>query len=461
MRVDEWNQLLCSWYFTEAPGSRAYFRVDDAELRRLNAELALGLEDPAADLLHSVRLYGLGYGARAGEKWRRGQPNADDLPPWLPYLAVTVLVVERETERSSTRFYDPVTEVLGLTKRLSQVEYEETFFVWWVELAEWLDVTNRGRRGLATWRRIPRSGLRSVIGHPYTQILLHRDEREDLDEFLVSLEGIEPGDIEIVDEEQAAASLVEEFRRWAVTHSGISPRLRAAMEGSDSSLRQSLGFVLLDRLSDALDRFTDVSYERVIQVVLSLDDWADRELRLSAIAPVDVKPDKPLTLDVNGERIEFYEPGQPARLPIPPSKAILEVGYRAELSPTVSLVFSPRQSYALASRLWNEWCGVRDVQPGESIYLLVRDAEVVDALKLLRSTNNHRIADIPAGWQLLGPAALSADAEPSALGIRTTSDSLPHLVGGLRLDRHLYLRGGEPVLAVPAGVAPSWWMRCR
>ena len=75
-------------------------------------------------------------------------------------LAVAVLVVARETERGSLRFYPPFSEALGLTTVLTQVDYEESLYMWWGDLAKWLTDANEGKRGLPSWRRIPRTGPR-------------------------------------------------------------------------------------------------------------------------------------------------------------------------------------------------------------------------------------------------------------------------------------------------------------
>ena len=453
MQIDKWNEVMLDWYFSGPAGSRAYFRVDDAELRRINIEVGLGMEDPSSDLLHAVRLNGLRYAESRGQQWHGARADADVVPPWLPYLALTVLVVERQTELGSTAFYDPLSEMLGLPRRLSQFSYEDTFYTWWIELAQWLDNANNGARGVSTWKRIPSEGLRTVIGHPYTQIFLHRDERMDIDEFLGSLESLEPGDIEITDEQQAATSLLEEFRRWAIMHRGLSARLRSTLAGSDKNVLQSLGFVLLDRLLDLVERVDDRRAERVIRIVPTLDDWMERRLRLSVIAPSDVSIDRPLIFDVDGTRLELYEPGQPARLPIEPTSEVLGGGLRIEASDDIALVLSPRPVYSLAARTWDEWCGVPDIQFGEQIYVLAEDAAVGSVLAMIEGSP-AAMAGVPAGWQLFGPATLRAGIDPSKIGLRNSTDSVPRLVGGLPIDHRQYLHGGEPRVTIPSGLHP-------
>jgi hypothetical protein len=453
VQLEKWNEVFASWYFSGPAGARAYFRVDDAELRRINAALGLGLDDPSEQLLHDVRLSGLRYAEVSGQKWST-KATADAVPPWLPYLAITVLLVERQTEQGSTAFYDPLRAALGLPKRLSDVEYGDTFHRWWVELARWLTITNDCARGVPTWRRIPPSGPRSIIGHPYTQVLLRRDEREDIDDFLASLEGLMPGDLEIADEPEAARSLVHELRKWAATRRGVSARLRAVLEGGDSNLRESLGFVLLDRLLDLVQGGHAGVRERVVRIVPSLDDWMDRTLRLSAIGPADTTPDAPLVVTVDGTTVELLEAGQPGRLPIALTEQVLASGLKIEVNDRVTLMYSPRSVVPLAARAWAEWCGVTDADPGESLYLLVEDAHVATVAALLEQPSETSMDGVPDGWKLLGPSRLVQGADLSRFGVRSFAPSVPRFVGGLPIDHRQYLHGGEPDLAVPDGLGP-------
>jgi len=91
MLLGEWNETLLAWFFSRRPHERVYLRVDDAELERINADRALGLHDPAQDLVSAVRdevqgMPSLRWLRRRGDEWRSGA-DPDEVPPWLGLLA--------------------------------------------------------------------------------------------------------------------------------------------------------------------------------------------------------------------------------------------------------------------------------------------------------------------------------------------------------------------------------------
>ena len=111
VQLGEWNEVLLSWFFARRSFGRAYLRVDDGELDRLNADRALGLEHPAQDLVMAVRegvrgMPSLKWLRRQGDSWRlRMAP--DDAPPWLALLALSVLVVGARSEPPGNRWFPP------------------------------------------------------------------------------------------------------------------------------------------------------------------------------------------------------------------------------------------------------------------------------------------------------------------------------------------------------------------
>ena len=307
-----WNAILLEWFLPAAGPHAAFLRADAAELRFLNDDMALGLNDPVDNLVHAAQL----YRDPPVAAWARDP--AGTAPPFLTHLAVSVLVVEEQLERGSYAFYEPLSKRLSRPTRISQEEYRSTYFDWWLRLARWLEHDLGGERGLPTWRRIPKAGPRSIVGHPYTQVLLRREDRDVLDEFLESVWDLDAHDLEITDDAAAAAALLRQFTRWAQRSRGVSPRLLHIVISGTKDDKDSLGFMLLDRMTSSIDaRSNDPPRTSTLRIVPTLDEWS-RRVRLAVVAPASVSPTKPLRLEpYELPPIELDEPGQPVELQLP------------------------------------------------------------------------------------------------------------------------------------------------
>ena len=456
MLIGEWNETLLTWFFSRRPLERAYLRIDDGELDRLNAEQALRLDSPADDLIAAIReevqgAPSLRWLRRQGDEWR-SRSDPDEAPPWLAVLALSVLVVARETERGSLAFYPPFSEALGLTTALTQVDYEESLYKWWVDLAKWLTDINEGKRGLPSWRRIPHPGPRCVIGHPYTQVLLRREDSRDIDTFLRSLGQVGHGDLEVTDPATAGADLLRRLRQWAAQRR-VSGRLWDILHGTRREASDSLQYMLLDRLLDEIDATGARSPEREARLAVTLDDWTDRRLRFSAIAPASVVSWEHQTLDFDGQTVGPLEEGEPYPTPIPVDAIALNDGVSVLAGSDVTLVYRPSDVVALAARDWSMWCSVDDAEAGETVYLLVADTAAIRLRRLLDSFGLASIDGVPEGWKLYGPSPLASGDNLDALGlpIRKPWQAVPRLVGGLEVARRSFLLGGPPAVIVPSG----------
>ena len=456
MQLSEWNEILLAWFFSEQPHQRVYLRVDDGELTRLNVELGLGLDRPADNLVAAVRqeVQGsplLGWLRRQGDAWS-SRASPAEAPPWLGVLALSVLVVARETERGSLAFYPPFSNELGLRGVLTQEDYEVTLYKWWLDLAVWLTDVNAGRRGLPSWRHIPQAGPRCVIGHPYTQILLRREDLRDLEAFLGSIGRLGPGDLEVIDPARAGSDLLIRLRRWAAQHK-VSGRLWEILHGSRKDASDSLQYMLLDRLLDEVEIDGARSAEREIPLVVSLDDWSDRRLRFSALLRSSGAGFPPPALELGGQHVGPLAAGEPQVTRIEVDAAALDAGVNLSVDGDVSVVYRPREVLALAARDWAVWCSVDDAEAGETIYLLVADRATARLRQLLADFPPSGIEGVPSGWQLYGPSKLESADGLDALGVpvRRASQAVPSLVGGLEVARRSYLLGGPPAVIVPAG----------
>ena len=458
MLLGEWNETLMAWFFSRRPHERVYLRVDDAELERINDERALGIHDPAQDLIDAVRhevqgVPSLRWLRLQGDEWR-SRADPDEVPPWLGLIAVSVLVVARESERGSLAFYRPLSEMLGLSSVLTQDDYEEAFYKWWVDLARWLAQSNAGKRGLPSWRRIPHTGPRCSVGHPYTQILLRRDDFRDLDAFLLSLGHLGPGDLEVMDAANAGADLLERLRRWA-TQRRVSGRLWELLHGRHQDASDSLQYMLLDRLLDEVDTGGARVLKREASLIVTLDDWIERRLQFAAIAPGSADLWESRTLEVDGQMVGPLEDGEPHVTPIPVDSSALDDGVSVTVMNDISLVYRPSDLVVLAARDWSLWCSVEDAEVGETVYLLVADRAAAGVRHLLESFRPSSIQGIPIGWALYGPGALTLPSGQAIKGLpmRKSWQAVPRLVGGLEVARRTFLVGGPPGVFVPADSA--------
>lgn len=453
MQLAEWNEALLTWFFNRHERERVYFRADDADLRRLSDGLQLGLEDPAADLIVAVRDEvrrnpRLSYLHHSGEAWlKRCDPN--EAPPWLGLLAVSVLVVARQVEGGSLSFYRQFSEALGTP--ISQSDYEETVYAWWGSLSKWLIDVNDGTRGLPSWKRLPGFGSpRSVIGHPYTQVLLRREDFRAVDAFLASLGRLKPGDIEVTNQDAAGTDLIHRFRQWA-TQRRVTPHLWAILHGDQQGAQDSLRYILLDRLLDEVDERGARILEREASLVLTLDAWRDLRLRFSVLVR-SLETWVTDTLKIDGETIGPLSPGVPLLTTVTVDTAALESGRTIPTPEDVDVVYRPRDVIALAIRDWDVWCAVEDVEVGERVYLLVASGALERVRGALENLPPARsITDVPEGWALYGPGTLSTMAveDEASLPFRRRWQSVPQLVGGLEVARRCFLVGGPPAVFVP------------
>ncbi|WP_298207543.1 hypothetical protein [Ferrimicrobium sp.] len=455
MRIDDWNHILMEWFFAEGTKGRVYLRVDHAELALINDQRRLRLDDPDEDLVRAVRNEvrgesSLSWLRRRGEEWRAHR-DPDEAPPWLAALAVSVLVVAQETERGSTRFYAPFAKALDLASDFTQGYYEESLYGWWVHLGEWLSDVNEGRRGQPSWRHIPRTGPRCVIGHPYTQVLLRHEDFQDIDNFLRSLGHFGPSDLEVTDPAMAGADLLDRLRRWAAQRN-VSGRLWDILHGNRAESSDSLQYMLLDRLLDEVDTTRARSFEREARLVVTLDDWEDRRLRYSVIVPTSVGVGDSQTLEFDGQIVGPLWEGEPYLTQIPVDAFALNNGLSIVTGNDVTLVYTPRDVVALALRDWSIWCSADDVEAGETVYLLVAARATTRLHRLLEGFDIASIDGVPEGWKLYGPNTVTSVAELNVLGLptRRASQSVPRLVGGLEVARSSYLVGAPPAVIVPS-----------
>lgn len=439
MNFSEWNEILGQSFLRGRPSQPLYFSVTAAELGRLNQQLDLGLEDPLADLRDAIRPFSFRSFDNWHSRWERAQTT--EFPPWLPFLAASTVVVDQQTEAGSLKFYEPLTTFLRFSTRVTQQEYQSTFHRWWAALARWLadEDTLNGECGFATWASIPTTGPRCVIGHPYTQVLLRLEERRQVDDFLAEFERAGDESPTARDREAVAAHLVEALRRSARNGANISARLRRILENGSGVESESLGFLLLGRLfHDEPGGSRADRAHNAVRLIPAYDEY-ERSLQILALAPSWVEASHPIT--ISGANGALAHPDDVASIDLTITEGVLADGVTLGNDPEVRL--AGRQHYLMAARQWDLWCTVDTAAPDEEVVLLLRtDLAARHQLDPVRS-----VKGLPPGWAICGPLPASQLPKSLSDGVAVSGRQLlPHLVGGLKLQRRLYLKGGEPVL---------------
>lgn len=435
MKFDDWNAFLGEAFLRTAPRLPVYFAVTESELQRQADKFGLGLHDPVEDLRNELQLNSyFGFQWRHRKWW---ESKSLELPPWLPWLAATTLVVDKQLRTSRpSKFYEPLTEFIKKPDRVTEDAYRDTFGWWWRSMAAWVV---EQRLGLPTWESIPASGPRSVIGHPYTQVLLRPDELRQLEVFLSEFDRPDEEFPTAADRVAVANQLVNSLLRWARNGGTISSRLRKILESGARNDVESLGYLLLGRLfDDSSGAKRESGFSRYVRLVPAFDEY-ERRLKVVALAPTWAHRSQPIVVPHADGPLDG--PGDAVVVDLPMTDALLRKGLQIEGSPEFRLLGGPR--HFLAARQWDLWCGVESALPDEDVYVLMEDAFA----RRFDLPRVGRCSALPPGWALCGPVALEEFSKELADGRTDRGRRLiPKLRGGLRIQRGLYLRGGEPTL---------------
>jgi hypothetical protein len=383
---------------------------------------------------------------RQTQAWRQRR-NPKEAPPGLPYVVAEVLVCRWRVEAGSLAFYEPLSEALGCRTTIAEDTYGQSFAPLWADLTWWLETVNEGDRGFPTWKSIPLRGARSVIGRPYTQILLRGEDWRDVDAFVEAIADDDALDFEIVDRERLAGALLVEFRRWATRERRLSPPLLAILASGRQSDLDTLSYLLLERLTG--ERRSGIARSApTLPLVVTLDDWQDRTLRVAVVAP-----DTPRNVVIGEDFLALDAPRCPYPTAIPVTTDFLTEGATVQAASGEILQYVPRDAVALAVRSWDQWCSVNSVEPLERVYVLCR-AELRPKVEALMDTPRaaEGVCGVPPGWVLLGPARLTppGQRDDTLRGLSQRSSLVPTFAGGLRVQQgRVYIQGGPPDVVFP------------
>jgi hypothetical protein len=452
MNANEWNKAIAAYFFDEdAADRRVYLYVDGDELARIALRAGVEIDDAAADFVAAMR------GAARNSRdpfyiWRRGYeewrslPRPRPTPPFLNLLALFVMVAEESTERLGWPFYGPLQQKLGadgprLRQDLEGFELVGLAVVLWRALGTWLKDDLGGSRGLPT-AQAPPTGIRCLIGHAYSQVVVRRSELDDLAAFFVHV-GLD--EVAELDPETGPSWLFGLWRAWVMHGGSASDRLRRVAAGADNDAAEVFGRVLFDELRappEAAPGPTRPDDKRRVDLSLILDDWEGNELRFGVV----IRPSLVgLRFGDDDRDFAHREAGELVELTLPVTAEALE-GFSIP-SGDVILTFRHRATIPLARRELDVWISVSDPEPGEEVYALRKSGGATDAGRQagLFAT---RVRNVPEGWVLYRGETIPGERRVGAA---------PVLAGGLRLRRrHDYLLGAPPSVVVPQGSGTSY-----
>lgn len=450
MELQQWGELLAERLMPLGrSGQPVHLFVTQAELEAIagpGQDLLLDVQkavsrNPGSDPTRYER-------KQLTSAWRSlRDPNTP--PPGLPFIVAEVLVCGEQVEAGSLAFYEPLSDAFGCPEIAAARDklYEECLAPLWVDLTWWLETVNEGKRGFPTWRSIPQHGPRCIIGRPYTQMLLRREDWRDVEAFINAIGDDESYALEVVDRQRLAELLLSEFRHWAAREHRVSPRLLKILSSQSKADRDSLAYLLLECATSDPAHYRGES-SSTLQLVVTLDTWDDRTLRVGVVAPV-----ASTSVAMGDDVLELDEPGCPYPTPIPLTEQLLSEGITVQTDGGPTLVYRARDAVALSARDWALWSTVSSVDEGESVYVLCKETVRGRVERLMRTPKVAAgIAGVPEGWVLLGPSLVAPPAERdrSLAGLSRRQVVVPTFAGGLRAQQgRVYLVGGPPDVLFP------------
>ena len=461
LSYSEWAEALADQFFPPSTARRPVrFAVDDDILDEIaetqdgqGARSLAAAVRPQLRLAEPRRLYddvlSNAYAWTSGPR--------DGAPPFLPCLAVCVLAAARMDSKqgiSASNYYSRLREVLDVNVSAS-VGYPDAIPSLFRLLHEWLERTQRGRRGQST---IPDSPKYAHIGFALSQVSFRESDRRKLTRFFAQL-GLKSRD------SSAAPLLVGRLREWAST-SDLSSSARSFVERDE--YRGELVDLISGELADWDETERDEQGRRVGTVRLLLDVERRPRWGILATRPDDFPPEADF-VSSDGLLLSLSAAPQPGYYMPAWFNDQREPLLRAALSRPVMLrsaglalrfaidPITPLQPDSLTGKL----IAVRRVEPGQRHWILIRSDQCEAATELLSEIAREGWADkpdsAPDGWSLLSNVTVDlpprGPVPPLLEPLVPAVDARPELRGGLPVAKRegdrVYLLGGEPDLWLP------------
>lgn len=460
-QYDDWTAALCDHYFPYSmAGAPVIFLVDEEELAAIHpsSDAETAVESLAA-VVRPRLTPGHHNGTfsrfeRDGRAWRLGD-NTDQLPPFLPLLAVCVLAASRMGAGAvhGANYRRPLADLLALAGDRIPPGYGDTIPLLWRYLQWWLDDRLEGARGRST---IVEDRRLANIGFAISQTLFRSADQARLAEFFRWID-LEPG------EQISGAELLAYFRVWAPAR-GLSAGAQHMLTSADYS--EALERILAGHAARWDGTRIPGSSDRQARVLLVLRAFP----RLSAELLCPQPEGFPRELEVRGPRgqalLEASADGWYDEVPLAIDErllldgAFLDGGRFSFRMPGGAVHVLRLDEHA------GGWCAVDQLRPGVRHWVLAHEHVWSDVMTLLRghadeAKEDERARQLLPRWRLLRDVILDS---PSAGPVRDELRCLVPTVrnrvaldGGLRLQRgtDVYLVGGEPNLWLPGDEAET------
>lgn len=442
MLWDEWQAVLAK-EFRVGPGEPVFLYVDDDVVADLGG--SHGAEDLGTAVRSALGAYYVyqPIRRRAARSW---DPDGQSPPPTLPLLALTVLAasrMERGAGMSANAYYKRLWDAVNVEPGSVQSEQMRNQFGevagLWVQLHEWLGAAGR-QYGVSTVRLADPRLTR--IGYPLSQALLRKTDRNVLTRLWAVL-GREVIS-EISDQE-----LVDHLQRWMRTDRGLSHQF-------------------VDTVAQLTDQTRPAFAEAVYQAAQRWDGVVrSRSGRLMHDAVLAVQP----TVSGRWNAVWIIDtPGQATTVALKADDLVdRPVVFAAEGEEWTGI------NDGVAVLRWDSlqgcWVAADRMLP-EVAYALVWHRRVESAVRAFVSKSlgagslkprqvTHDGAFFIEDVRFGSDAAITASLKGSGLiGIRLAGSRSPRLAiaDGLKvtnpLHNAIFIQGGEPDLAIPAGPEP-------
>jgi hypothetical protein len=455
---DDWVVLLGDWFLRNDPGEPFVMYVDATVLSEITG---VGASAARSGLVEAVKHEGGGISGvdflrdvnRRVLHWIYKDRRASGYPPYLPVLALSVVVA---SEMTDTNYYLPFRRALDLRSYDAGMprRFDDRVANWWSDLISWLNESDDGGLDGALGILISRPNPAwPYVGHARAQAVW---KQSDALRLLPAVREI--GSLEVVTDAQILEAVQAFARR---NRSRLSPRAFRTIfdpeyaEVVAASIRQ-FEFGEVERAQ----RVRQVRMKRATDsAAASL--WITRhpatkghELRLTARRPVSW-PDELSTADPFGRDVPVTTDADDAsryRIPVLLTHRELSLGTVLE-GARHQIRFGELPLYLLAKEERRAgWGQADEIVPGEPFGILLPSSES-DALRVWAAQSygvgGSLIHEHFEGWDLyLGLVVSGAEGLPkvvaTALG-ETHRDAL-ELVGGLRASRspRTFLTGEAP-----------------
>lgn len=453
-KASEWNQAIFDWFFgPRAAGRPVYLSVDEEVLVDIADECGWDSADPVADFEAALRTYVAPKGARPfriwaelADRWRRKPVDERGVPPFVAFLAGTVLAATRESEQRRRRgrpsYYDPARALFNLGGTGTIPGYYPDVPNMWLWLNEWLQDTS-GEHGLPT-ARAPQTHD-PYIGYSLSQAVMLSHDRSRLTDFFDAIGAAPHSALE-------PEELLARFRRWVAGPGGANPRVKKALDNPD--MTGILEEILASELRYWDGTIRDSRGLRVARVLPHIDAYRGRLDSVSLI-PAGVGG---RTVRVDDEEIELPEGPRFIRFPAPCRLSLTDpaswvagdLRFREDVDPV--MVFRPDDDVG-------GWVPVRRAEYGELHYVLVHAAALGAVQEFLQRHVTGTVKEVskvplPRGWHLFRDVVLSTTTiavAPELRPLLARADQMPELIGGLCVDplRSMYLDDAAPDVLVP------------